>query len=399
MSRGVIDMAPATRRLETALRELAGGTDRKVSDVARAHKHEPADLWAWLGQFNRSNPKLSAHVIDGVLAGLTPRALAKDRPTASAKAIGQIVRRRGEAAAGTGSALAAPPPDLAPWLSALGLKPEPVTSWQVEITPGLAGQLLQFNTANRNPSRAKISRFADLIRAGRWTLNGETVKFGSDGRLLDGQSRLRAIVEAGQPAHLELRGGLSPEAQRTMDCGEVRKGTHTLEMLGEEHAQILSPALRLVFKWETGQLGTSGSGQGRGSLLENLAMPGLLDRHAGLRQSVAWAVGLGPRLRKWVPLSEASAFHYLFAMGGRLKRDAFFDGLVSGNALSQPVALYRQRVTAALPSRLSSHVLRRLLVKAWNAHHAGRQIEALTLAPREGVAAIAGAVSHTNAKK
>lgn len=392
MSRAVIDMAPATRRLEPALRALVERPLDKVADIAREHELEPAEVWAWLGQFNRSRRDLSAHTIEGVLSGLTPKALKV--ASAGRAAVGQAVRRvsaRGTPA--TAAPLPVPPADLEPWLRGLGLQPRAVTRWVVEVPPGLAGQLLQFNHGNRKPSRAKIARFADVIRAGGWTLNGESVKFGADGRLLDGQSRLRAIVEAGQAAPLELCGGLPPAAQRTMDCGEMRKGTHTLEMLGEQHAAILSPALRLVFKWERGELSRSGSTSGRGSVLENLAIPGLLERHGGLRQSVAWAVAQGARLRRWIPLSEAAALHYLCARGGRLKRDGFFDGLVTGNALSQPVALFRERVKVAGTQRLSGHVLRRLLVKAWNAHHAGRQLKELVLAPREGVAPIAGAPS------
>jgi hypothetical protein len=275
------------------------------------------------------------------------------------------------------------------WLLRQKLAPKVEQVFQVEVTPPLAAAWLALNKGNRKPSRAKVARFAAIIEADQWILNGETVKFSRTGRLLDGQSRLQAIVEARRPAMLEVRGGLPDEAQQAMDCGEARRGTHTLEMLGESHPLVLSPALRWIFKWEQGQLG-SGGGHGRKSVLENQSIKPMLERHAGLRLSVAWAVNLGARLRKFLPHSEAAFFHYVFAQGGRLKRDAFFDGLLTGNAVSQPVALLRQRILGA-PARLPSGVRIKLTVKAWNAHQAGRNLKELTLAPRESVAEIAGA--------
>lgn len=236
-----------------------------------------------------------------------------------------------------------------------------------------------------------MQRFAALIEEGKWLLNGETVKFASSGRLIDGQSRLQAIIEAKRPALLEIRGNLPDAAQQTMDCGESRRGTHTLEMMGEQNALILSPALRLVFKWETGQMGSGGSGYGRLSVLENQAIKPMLDRHGGLRQSVAWAQQMGERLRKLLPLSEAAFFHYVFGCANKVKRDSFFAGLVSRNGVSQPVALLANRIAEAKDGRLGAGVRIRLFVKAWNGHHSGRNLPALVLTPREGVAPIAGA--------
>ncbi len=80
----------------------------------------------------------------------------------------------------------------------------------------------------------------------------------------------------------------------------------------------------------------------------------------------------------------------MFGRANRLKRDAFFDGLRSGNALTQPVALFRQRILEAQTGRLPPGVRIRLLVKAWNAHYYGRNLPQLTLAPREGVAVMGG---------
>jgi len=385
-------MTNATSRLEPALRYLAKNPGARVIEVAIKHKVQKADLWAWLGQFNQSRPELAEHVIDGVKAGLS------GKPPATPRGSAGLVRRVANQMKAGGSqparilGPAGVPGRLDVWLHQQGLQSEPQLSFEVAVSPAVAAQWLTLNTGNRKPSRAKVRRFAEVIREGKWLLNGETIKFSASGRLVDGQSRLQAIVEAGKPATLEVRGGLPDEAQQTMDCGETRKGTHTLEMMGEANPKVLSPALRLIFKWENGSLGTGGSAdvRGRMSVLENLAIKPMLARHPALRASTGWAVARSAQIRKLMPMSEAAFFHYLLGTATRLKRDAFVEQLFTGNALSQPVALLRQRILTAQDGRLSAGARLKLTVKAWNAFHAGKQLKELTLTPRESMAAIAG---------
>ncbi|KAF7277615.1 hypothetical protein GWI33_002970, partial [Rhynchophorus ferrugineus] len=76
-------------------------------------------------------------------------------------------------------------------------KTKPQIAAQVEtITPDLARQYLAFNTHNRNVRSYRVKGYAADMRDGRWTLNGEAIKFSADGTLLDGQHRLQAVIEA-----------------------------------------------------------------------------------------------------------------------------------------------------------------------------------------------------------
>ena len=68
------------------------------------------------------------------------------------------------------------------------------------ITPEKAVEYLRHNTNNyRKLSLATVSKYVAEIKAGRWQLNGETIVFGEDGILKDGQHRLAAIAKAGKP--------------------------------------------------------------------------------------------------------------------------------------------------------------------------------------------------------
>ena len=72
-----------------------------------------------------------------------------------------------------------------------------ITTEIVTLTPALAAEWLNSNTCNRPLSTLRASRYARDMKAGDWRFNGETISFTADGRLVDGQHRLTAVVESG----------------------------------------------------------------------------------------------------------------------------------------------------------------------------------------------------------
>lgn len=71
-----------------------------------------------------------------------------------------------------------------------------ITAKVETITPEIAKTMLGENVNNRRISRDNVNLFAREIRNGEWRFNGEAIKFGKDGRLLDGQHRLLAVIAA-----------------------------------------------------------------------------------------------------------------------------------------------------------------------------------------------------------
>lgn len=74
---------------------------------------------------------------------------------------------------------------------------------QEMITPEIAQEYLKFNTENyRSLNKSRVISYSSDMKAGRWQLNGEGIKFNREGRLIDGQHRLQAIVRAGVPVQM-----------------------------------------------------------------------------------------------------------------------------------------------------------------------------------------------------
>lgn len=90
------------------------------------------------------------------------------------------------------------------------------------ITPEIAASLLERNTGNRAVRRAVVSQLARDMKRGHWQLSHQGIAIAPDGRLLDGQHRLNAIVEAGIPVRMVVARNVSPEAFAVMDRGKMR---------------------------------------------------------------------------------------------------------------------------------------------------------------------------------
>lgn len=77
------------------------------------------------------------------------------------------------------------------------------------ITPDLALQYLDDNIAeNRSIRQATVSKYARDMRHGRWRLTHQGIAFDENGKLIDGQHRLWAIVEANIPIDMLVTTGI-----------------------------------------------------------------------------------------------------------------------------------------------------------------------------------------------
>ena len=122
----------------------------------------------------------------------------------------------------------------------------------VNVTPDLARQWLDQNGKNRRYSQANAKKIAKAITDGQWSLNGETICFDENGRLLDGQHRLHAVVIAGVSVPMSVATGVSdPNAFQTYDSVQRTRGADQIaEMKGVENSRKVTAAARVVINWE-----------------------------------------------------------------------------------------------------------------------------------------------------
>lgn len=88
-----------------------------------------------------------------------------------------------------------------------------------------ASEWLRETPHARSTNYSRIASYVDDIKTGRWVANGETIKIGSDGHLLNGHHRLLAIVQARVPVVIDFILSIDPSTKESIDTG-LPKRTH-----------------------------------------------------------------------------------------------------------------------------------------------------------------------------
>lgn len=100
------------------------------------------------------------------------------------------------------------------------------------VTPLMARQFLTGNVGNRTPRATVISSLANDIRGGHWRLTHQGIAIAVDGRLLDGQHRLMAIIEADMPVRMMVCRNADPAIFDAIDIGTKRQLRDILKLDG-----------------------------------------------------------------------------------------------------------------------------------------------------------------------
>jgi hypothetical protein len=255
-----------------------------------------------------------------------------------------------------------------------------------------AHELLQRNGNNRAVRQLRVRQYGNDLRKGRWTFTGEAIKVAHTGQLLDGQHRLAAIVDADVAMDVLLITGLPHIAQASMDQGNARTFSDWLKIQGESEYTTLAAAVRLVYLYERDGVPVRVPGTpapSTGDLIHALRNNG------DLRESVRKVRQL--TRSNLLPVSAASALHYLFAIVDEDEADDFFKGLLRGQGLEviSPVYVLRDRLIHELSQRgsdrsLTSPVKLAFTIRAWNANLNGEIIHRLTHTPGQRFPGIAG---------
>jgi hypothetical protein len=222
----------------------------------------------------------------------------------------------------------------------------------------MAVVLLERNGANRPVVQGRIDMYAQDMVAGAWHLNNQGVGLGPDGRLFDGQHRLRAIVRARTAVELLLVGGLSEQARGTIDQGRARSLGDNLRILyGEVDGHRLSTWLNAI---EVMLLGRP----------KTLSLDMALQRRAHYEPSIRWLCANGPRTRPLYYAALGGALLYAHRVAPELV-ESVVPRYISGAELpaGSPVLLLRNYMTSRSgdPTRIMAlKVLRALLLEQRN---------------------------------
>jgi hypothetical protein len=257
------------------------------------------------------------------------------------------------------------------------------TAVVIDVTPALAREWLRNNTHNRKLRDRAVADYARDMTAGHWTLNGEAIKFATDGTVLDGQHRLRAVIDADTTVQMLIVVGLDPAAQETMDTGRKRTTGDVMGLRGEANAHTLAAVLRRIWAWKSGDYRFGGT-----YAATNRECADLLAQHPEIRRSTEIAV----RTRNafpHIPQSSLGVAHHLFSTLALDDATWFFQRIADGAELplGHPVLALRARVTSERLDSVRMPESRHMayLIRTWNAVREGRSLDRLVHPPNSSM--------------
>ncbi len=251
----------------------------------------------------------------------------------------------------------------------------PTNSRVIEFGPKLAEYVLtELNPHNRPMKTAKIKKYAADLMDGKWGLTGDTVKFGLDGFLKDGQNRLAACVRVGKVLTTHVVFGIQPELFARMDIGKNRSGGDVFAIAKISYANHVAAAVRWLL------ILTGDDPADRGAQFSNEELlTAYREKFDAERVEQSVIAALAVRKTCHHPVGPLAALHYLFAERDQRKADAFFDEWASGRAkkVRAPTRSLQNRlveIAASSNNRVHENVRNALIIKAWNAYVARRTV-------------------------
>jgi hypothetical protein len=257
----------------------------------------------------------------------------------------------------------------------------------VNVTPKLAYEWLETNDNNRNLKAAHVKALASDMSAGRWVFTGESLQFSKDGRLLNGQHRLHAVIASGETVKFNVVRGLDDDAQRHMDLGAKRSVSDALTMNGYKNTTVAASIGRLALMWQTGRVTANLSSAKAPSSVE---VQDFIFADEIIPEAAQMTKALEQKGLTSLPKSAVGTAIWAILSAGNTREDtlAFFTDLAElrTEGAGDPKKALLQRFASRTKNseRLSQPVSLSLILRAWNADVQGKQVGKLSATNRDG---------------
>jgi hypothetical protein len=98
-----------------------------------------------------------------------------------------------------------------------------VTAEVIEVTPKMAKEWLATHENIRPLSEKRVESLAEDMEKGRWKVTHQGICFDEDGKLIDGQHRLHAVVKANVPVRMLVCHSRGVTIHDALDRGTPRR--------------------------------------------------------------------------------------------------------------------------------------------------------------------------------
>lgn len=257
-----------------------------------------------------------------------------------------------------------------------GMGDKPIQTSIETITPELAEEWLGKMIQNRPLRNNVVKKYAEDMSNGAWTLGSGSVKFDVEGRLMDGQHTLWAVLESGASIESIVMWNLPIQSLENLDRGVRRNLKDVLHFRKEKNTTQLAAAINWDYRFQHGLVRESSALPTVTQALEHL------DQNKELGEYVTKSAPISARYK--ISRAMVSAMWYEMGRLDVEAADTFFEKILYGENLAKtdPCFVMKEYLLNQMAGA-KSHVVQvsALLIKAWNAYRQGRRIERLKWQP------------------
>jgi len=244
------------------------------------------------------------------------------------------------------------------------------------VTPEMARRWLdpEINKTYRRLKPVVVRKYIADMSDAHWIFNGDSLKFDTNGKLLDGQHRLHAVIAMGRPVDFLIVRNLHPDAYLTIDIGARRTVGDMMQRSGSKQSTAAGAAAKVLYWFETGQALDFNAIYSTAQLIDTYK------EHPALEEFVAHYVN-SPIRRKLLAGFAWPVVAYVASRRYPVEWDAFQQAVAEGSDLSKgdPRHALREWLLnrASRKRQVRNDERFNIFAKAWNAHIGGRALFAL----------------------
>jgi hypothetical protein len=242
------------------------------------------------------------------------------------------------------------------------------------VTPEIAKEMLSRNHGNRNVSDRHVEFLSSQMKGDRWVFDGQPIRFNVNGRLLDGQHRLNAIIKSGKEQQFLIVTGIESSAFKVMDTGKNRNSSDVFKIQGIDYGSQVSVTTRLVYNIKQGTNAVS-------TKVSNSELLEYFESNESILDCVKQSEKLYKEFGRILSWTHIAAFMYLFSEKSVTESEDFFNKLCTGLDLSinSPIYVLRKKLMSDAVSiqKLPRNDKYALIIKSWNHYRKGSEVKFL----------------------
>ncbi len=233
------------------------------------------------------------------------------------------------------------------------------------INPTIAKAMLCHMVEQRGLSPARIKRYEGAMNRGEWQI-GDPIMINCDGRVIEGQHRLHAVIKSGKTIKFAVVEGYDPKKTfGVVGGGKERSAKDWFTILGDKNPGIRASALRLLEADRRGVIKTAAQ--------QHAVTPKqLVDLRTDVQEQLDESMVAIPTIMGRIVSRAVMVYcHFTFAEKDKTLADVFMDGLATGEQLrgTDPVYGLREQFLRAKRDRnvqMRQQTIVALTRKAWN---------------------------------